>query len=137
MSTKTRVMVYGSLLSGLHNHDAFLKDARLIGACGLTGRYVMLDLGAFPAVLPVADAPEMTIACEVYEVDAEEQLASLDMLEGHPNFYKREKVLTTFGNKAWIYFLTSDQEETMAKLGQDYTLVPDGDWRAHYNREAA
>jgi gamma-glutamylcyclotransferase (GGCT)/AIG2-like uncharacterized protein YtfP len=46
------------------------------------------------------------IVGEVYEVD-EDTLDALDALEGHPDWYCREKVETPW-KKAWVYLMPED-----------------------------
>ena len=116
-----RVFVYGSLKEGFGNHS-LLKDQKLLGTDTVTGKHRMVSLGWFPGVVKVDDDDtEGAIHGELYEVDAE-ALDSLDVLEGHPTFYKREKVRTdTAGRKAWIYYLQDSSE--------NYPAVEDGVWR--------
>jgi len=106
------VFVYGSLKSGFGNHRCLSgaipmeEDARLHDA-------TMLDLGAFPAVIPGAN----TVYGELYEVTPE-ILERLDRLEGHPTFYQRHKVTILcykwtgeeYSASAWCYFLSKDSQ---------------------------
>ena len=80
--------------------------AELIDDNSMTAKseYFLYHLGAFPAV---TKGGKDRIAGEVWEVD-DAGLQELDWREGHPQFYKREKVSTTTGT-AWMYFLTPDQ----------------------------
>lgn len=81
-------------------------SAKLIDDNAKTAKatYSLYDLGAFPAVTKNG---QDRIAGEVWEVD-DAGLQELDWREGHPQFYKREKVSTTSGT-AWMYFLTPEQ----------------------------
>lgn len=119
-----RVFVYGTLKEGHYNHILLSegKGTRFLGRCYIEGSYRMVDMGSFPGVLQVT--PDALDPCriygEVYRVD-EETLYALDMLEGHPSFYRREKVETPW-KKAWMYFLPSNYERTK-------TVVDTGVWR--------
>ena len=92
-----RVFVYGTLRRGQRNH-ALLGSGRLLGPFITRPLYTMLDLGAYPAVVPGGST---AVTGEVYAVDAQ-ILASLDRLEGYPRLYTREILETPYGN-AWLY----------------------------------
>merc|ERR1712203_1305096 len=88
-------MGYGSLMRGFWNHG-YLKGATFIGYATTAHKYTMFVSG-----IPYADAshypPVSHIKGEVYAVNPK-QLASLDRLEGHPNFYHREPTRLEFDN---------------------------------------
>ena len=92
-----RVFVYGTLKKGKHNHT-WLQDSLFLGSTALRG--YELRIGRLPYVVE-ADSPNSFVRGEVYECTAR-ILEDLDILEGHPNFYKRELVVTDKG-KAWCY----------------------------------
>lgn len=126
---KTRVVVYGSLKRGFGNHR--LLDApstRFLGRDVITGPYVMVSLGGFPGVVEVEDKTVSNdILGEVYEVDVD-TLHSLDLLEGHPEFYTRRKVRGTHvDGKLWLYFLPTSY--------LDNPRVESGCWRPEANHE--
>jgi len=93
------IAVYGSLKRQYHNH-ALLAQSCFKGNDILEG-WDMADLGAFPGVFK----GEGSIHVEVYEV-TEEEMQSLDRLEGYPTFYNRTQVDTEYG-KAWLYYLNN------------------------------
>lgn len=98
-----RVFVYGSLKSGRGNWGA-LSAAQMIGRCVIEGRYKLLDLGHYPGLICTpSDEQVRKIVGEVYLVD-KDTLDTLDMIEGHPDYYCRHKVTTPWKN-AWAYFL--------------------------------
>ena len=104
-----RVFVYGSLKNGHSNHG-LLHGKRMVCRDSVEGPFTMYSLGYFPGVVDNGeDAPLRTIYGEVYEVD-DAGLASLDLLEGHPTFYMREKVTTNNGLRVWMYFLQGRRE---------------------------
>lgn len=117
---KIRVFVYGTLKTGRGNNRWFLSDSTLRGRARIDGQWRMVDLGGFPAVLQCADEAKRTPICgEVWLVD-KDTMRELDRLEGYPEFYKREPVVTAFG-PAWMYCMGEDAIEAPP--------VPAGLWR--------
>lgn len=116
---KTRVFVYGNLLSG-EPEDHQLEDSEFIGYGTLRGAYTMFNVGGnFPAVVEV-DGPEREIVGEVYEVDMGTLYQSLDHLEdvdkrdpenrkgeGRGNYYRREVEVEGDAVKVWVYLMTA------------------------------
>lgn len=117
------VFVYGSLLTGLHNH-CFLAGAACRGASRTVERcWLLLDLGGFPGVIVSAGPGRGRVCGEVYQVD-DSTLAALDALEGQPRHYKREQVRLESGEWAWMYVYQRAQ-------GKKLAVVPDGDWKTY------
>jgi gamma-glutamylcyclotransferase (GGCT)/AIG2-like uncharacterized protein YtfP len=113
------VFVYGTLMKGFPNHF-FLRQAVFAGTGSTVERYA-LYVDEFPGVYPGEDVGP--VRGEVYEVD-DALLARLDILEDHPDLYRREEidVLLDDGRtvRAWIYFHPR----------RGGRLVPGGDLRA-------
>ncbi len=126
MSDRHLVFVYGTLRQGQGNH-------RLLAAAQFLGVYrtdqhaprehfVLVDCGAFPALVPVADdAPD--VVGELYTVD-DDELARLDALEGVPHLYERRMIdvvddETGCRAVAWTYY----QPETRRR-----PVIASGDW---------
>ena len=109
-----RVAVYGTLKSGYHNNHLLL-DADLVGTGKLQDRYP-LEVDGLPYLYPEKGVGEF-VDVEVYDVD-DNLLARLDRLEGHPNWYKRERVLIDLDDwsktTAWVYFLDQPTPEGVA-----------------------
>ncbi len=104
------VFVYGSLKVGFGNHEHFFGDNTKAMLCGTyrtkVKNYVMYDLGYFPAVAMSSTAHDKgAIEGELYLVTPH-ILSRLDRLEGHPNFYKRKRVLLDDGTWAFMYTIT-------------------------------
>jgi len=115
---KIRVAVYGTLRHGEGNH-MLLQNSRYLGTARVSG-YRMHDFGPFPVVVETGEG-EDEIVVEVYEV-TEEVLGHLDLLEGHPRFYKREKARSLpIGERAWIYLQSHDKVS-------DLPTIERGDW---------
>ncbi len=119
---KTRVFVYGTLLSGEPNHR-LLGDAALVGEAKTEPAFELVSLGAFPAM--VADG-RTAVSGEVYEVDAD-TLAALDRLEGHPRFYRRRRIRLEDGGAALAYVFTAEQ-------ARGRPAIASGNWR-HERKE--
>ena len=107
MATKKPIVfVYGTLKAGRTNHGA-LEGAEYIGRATIEGPYAFVDLGWYPAVIPVNGRENRQVGGELWRVN-DDILRTLDMIEGHPTYYKRSKVDTSYGRKAWVYFLSED-----------------------------
>lgn len=109
---KHNVFVYGSLKDGFHNNDIIAENPnnKLIGNCYTKKKYLMISLGSFPAVIDWYTVDHNNhVTGELYSVD-DTTLHQLDMLEGHPLFYKRKStqvVMDSDGSvvDTYIYFL--------------------------------
>lgn len=96
-----KVFVYGTLKKGHGNHP-FLADQKYLGK-GEIGKEFTLYRDTILPYLVRKDG-EGAVG-EVYEVQ-DERMPMLDMLEGHPHVYNREKVeIKIDGEKdtAWVY----------------------------------
>jgi gamma-glutamylaminecyclotransferase len=113
-----RLFVYGSLLSGEDNH-CYLAGSPKVGDGQTAAGYVLVDLGAYPALL---EGGTTSVRGEVYEVDAE-TLASVDAFEGHPLLYRRVPVRLSTGEQVAGYLL--QQRE----LATGRAVIADGDWK--------
>lgn len=102
-----RVFVYGTLKRGHANHPLLdTADAIFIGFDSITGPYQMYDLGGFPAVIDSANTGNRVIRGELWAITPD-ALAGVDLMEGHPTFYRRRKLVTNIHERrAWMYFLT-------------------------------
>jgi gamma-glutamylcyclotransferase (GGCT)/AIG2-like uncharacterized protein YtfP len=106
-----RVFVYGSLKTK-HGNNVLLQQvgATCLGYDSITGDFTMMSFGGFPGVVRTtvpdgAAEPLCTIFGEVWAT-TEEGLRSMDMLEGHPDWYERRKYRTDIlDRRAWMYTL--------------------------------
>ena len=124
------VFVYGSLKRGHGNHRC-LEGAEFVGP-GILDNAKMLNLGAFPGLVPAPPGAYYPVFGEVYKITPE-ILARLDRLEGHPDFYCRsmEDIWQTMEQNcpvwtAWVYFLSKDSAEHYSKLCDE---IPSGQWK--------
>ncbi|MFN2363821.1 MAG: gamma-glutamylcyclotransferase [Halarsenatibacteraceae bacterium] len=119
-----KVFVYGTLMQGYSNHS--LVRPYLTGIKAAKTQGLLYNLGSFPGMKRGNGQVigELIIIGQDYQ---QEVLERLDILEGHPDFYRREKVeveeLET-GQKhmAWTYIYNSD---TLDKS----RLINSGDWK--------
>lgn len=102
---KHLVLVYGSLRVGFGNHSFHLSTSKFIEETTVDG-FEMYSLGAFPYIK--TDVNGKGVVVELFEVD-DIVFASLDRLEGYPQFYNRKLVTTASGKEGWIYFIDNDQ----------------------------
>ena len=128
-SGKPRVIVYGTLKQGHGNHR-LLEGQEFLGRIKLDDKFVMYNLGPFPAVVHLDEVPEeiaddvTTVFGEVYSVDTE-CLAAMDVLEGNGRYYTRKKVPTKEFKNAWIYLFPKEATKRYPRSA----IVEGGLWR--------
>ena len=116
---KHHLFVYGTLKRGFYNHY-FLEGAEFIGKAITVDKYSLYVKGFIPYVLK---SPKISnIKGEVYLVN-EDTLQKIDILEGHPYEYKREKIKVKLEDSdevihAWMYFYKDTEEPGI--------LIPEG-----------
>lgn len=122
---RTMVFVYGSLKRGFRNFHVMkrFKDAKYVAEATLDGAD-MYSLSAFPAIVMNPEGGK--IKGEVWSIP-EENLACLDLFEGHPDFYRRvEAVVSLAGGgteEVWVY------EYAHPETIQDRPRVTNGEWK--------
>ena len=103
-SSTRKVFVYGTLMNGEDNHH-FLENSTCLGKAAIEG-YDMYNVGGYyPAIIP----GNSRIIGELYEVP-ENDMASIDMLEGEGSLYIRKCEITTGNEMAYIYEYARDTE---------------------------
>lgn len=113
----TRVLVYGSLMSGQMNHRV-LCGARFVRVARTDAVFTLVSLGAYPALIA---GGATSVRGEIYELD-DATLARVDRFEGHPTFYRREPVPLRGGTSVFAYVLASS-------ITRRHDIVESGDWR--------
>ena len=115
-----RVGVYGTLKTGYSNHR-LLKSADFVGT-GKTKDQYPLEVDGLPYLHDDQGVGE-NVTLELYDVNPD-TLRRLDMLEGHPQFYKRRVIpvsmydwSTTY---AWVYFVQNRHLDARAELLDSY-----------------
>ena len=100
--TMTSIFVYGTLLKGQRNHDAYLKNCYFAGGGTIKG-YDMYDLGTYPGI----KQGNGKVTGEVYYV-TDEELEKVDCLEDEGNEYIK--------TPAKVYMENGEELEAMVYL---------------------
>jgi gamma-glutamylaminecyclotransferase len=111
------LFTYGTLRRGEPNHPLLVR-ARFLGEAATPPRYALVDLGPFPAMIA---GGQTAVVGEVYAVD-ETTLARLDILEGHPSFYQRQRIQLATGQEVEAYLMAPGRVAGRPR-------IPSGDWR--------
>ena len=124
---KYLVAVYGSLRSGMGNHQYYLSDSEYKGKFTTEPEYTLHSLQWYPGLKLNGNT---SIVMEVYEVD-EKTLTNLNRLEGYypgekSTFYDRIEINTPWG-KAFTYIYVNE-------LSKD-SIVESGDWVMYKNEQ--
>jgi gamma-glutamylaminecyclotransferase len=118
-----RLFVYGTLQRGEPAHR-LLEAARFVGAARTAPGFELVDFGDYPAL---ARGGGGQIAGELYEVMAE-VLVAIDVYEGCPDLYVRERIELSDGSQAEAYLLASPDQAC------GLPRIPSGDWRSGSDR---
>lgn len=110
------LFVYGTLKHDFHNHH-LIADQQFVGhGTTIDNHWQMYSLGGFPGV----SHGDKHIVGELWIVD-DKVFQRCDMLEGHPHFYRRERVpvIDSEGEDhlAWMYIFHGDTKELKAVEG--------------------
>lgn len=98
-------MFYGTLKKGFQRND-LLKSQRFIKEVRTEPFYRLYDHGGFPTMVKSPNG--ISVKGELWEVD-EECVKTLDMIEGHPTFFKRSRIKLEEGTaEAYIFQLPVD-----------------------------
>jgi gamma-glutamylaminecyclotransferase len=119
------VFVYGTLRKGFWNHH-LLKDSKYLGTFREDIKMDMVDLGAFPGLVPYNGDFSFYVTVEAYEID-NKTLERLDRLEGYPTFYNRKEI-TIKGITGYIYYLNQEDNNIKSSYNNFKTIVKSGDW---------
>ena len=100
------VAVYGTLKKGFSNYYAHLSKSRHIGKGTTKDKYPLVVSG-LPYLINNKGVGH-NVEVDVFSVD-NKTLERLDILEGHPKWYKREKVMISMQQghhqiPCWVYF---------------------------------
>lgn len=125
-----KVVVYGSLLEGLHNHPVMVAaEGKLIGTGESVDNINMYSLGSYPSISLAHSSHEQPIKVEVYEVE-EKNMRGIDALEG----YRPNAVGSSYYNRSPIKVKLDESGEVIEGLvyhidREQQTPVLTGDWR--------
>jgi|APSaa5957512622_1039677.scaffolds.fasta_scaffold154605_1 gamma-glutamylaminecyclotransferase len=107
--------VYGTLREGCGNH-VLLNSVELVAEGRLDG-WAMLTNGSFPTIVK---AEGKSVLVEVYDCD-DQRVGRLNLLEGYPTFYRREKVELRDGTQCEVYVCNNPDNFR--------GVIESGDWR--------
>lgn len=125
------VFVYGSLRKGFGNHRLLANNSDFIMRTQTVKRYKAVSFGGFPAVYkapPLRDevsefSPLQMVAIlntyrpvvgEIYKVSDSCLEGPLDSLEGHPHWYRRERVqVMNFAEPVWMYIMRPSRDRSL------------------------
>jgi gamma-glutamylcyclotransferase (GGCT)/AIG2-like uncharacterized protein YtfP len=101
-----KVFVYGTLQGGNSRRGLNQFPGAVFQGKATTSEsgFHLIDLGAFPAVVPGGDSD---VSGEVWHVD-DDTMETLDAIEGYPEFYSRRLTETSLGT-AWMYYIKNSQ----------------------------
>ncbi len=86
------IFVYGTLMTGFGN-NYLITEGELVDNIARTydSAFDLLDFGGFPALIKKAE-DGFFVEGELWDVPSSLVKERLDMLEGHPNFYRRQLI---------------------------------------------
>ena len=129
-------VVYGTLKSGYGNHRLLdnKADVAFKGRVVSQDRYIVRGMGFPLAIKNGEEELKKPLQGELYEVNNEEVVQSLDWLESNGSFYTREIRPFTTDNgetvEAWIYLIGEDGYQGNA-------LCPTADETYYWGSEVA
>ena len=121
---KTNIFVYGTLKKGYCN-DHYLKDAKFISTAVTFERYQMYPVKGEGYPFLIKSEKVNFIKGEVYEVDSQETLDTLDMLEGYPYLYTKEFIKVELKNEETLEALTyfKNEETNQDAIDRSKSLI--------------
>ena len=123
------VAVYGTLKKGFHNNHSYLRNSKFLGK-GYTKDKYPLVVSGLPYLIDKKDKGT-NVRVDVFKVD-DKTFKDLDMLEGHPRWYRRRQIPINVNNKvinAWIYFNPTEEHiwdghNHVKSYERTYSLTP-------------
>ena len=125
------VATYGTLKKGEGNHH-YVKSAKYVGR-GVTSAKYPLVINGLP-YLYKEEGVGHNVEVDVFKV-SNSRLARMDALEGHPRWYKREKVDILVNGKTlscWVYFMTEARPK-QSILHEKFSRSSQRIVRTHYS----
>lgn len=114
-----KVFVYGSLMKGEFNHGILKNETTtFLGEDATKEEYTFYDLGGFPGLVR---GGTQSVVGEIYEISSFTR-RNLDVLESHPQFYRRTKIELKSGEKVEAYILNEG-------YAINCPVIESGSWR--------
>lgn len=115
-----KIFTYGSLMRGEFNNLMLDCGENKFISKGITKReFELYDMGSFPGIVT---GGSNAIVGEVWDI-CQITLTRLDILESHPDFYKRERIVLQGGEKVQTYILNKEHLDSFCKI------IKSGDWK--------
>jgi gamma-glutamylaminecyclotransferase len=112
-------------------YSHLMDGASFLGPASTQEPYELYDMGPFPAASPGGDR---ILLGELYAID-DGILERLDVLEGHPELYRRAVRPLSDGRAAWLYEIVHGT--SVGDRLRHAPRVPGGDWRDWLARREA
>lgn len=117
------VAVYGTLKKGYSNYYSYLTSAKYVAKGKTKEKYPLIISGLPYLIEDIGKGHNVEV--DVFKV-SDSKLKDLDLLEGHPNWYRRKQVDIVVGKKTlscWIYF-NIKEKATNQVFHKSYVQAP-------------
>jgi gamma-glutamylcyclotransferase (GGCT)/AIG2-like uncharacterized protein YtfP len=117
------VAVYGTLKKGYNNYYNYLMSAKYIAKGKTKEKYPLIISGLPYLIEDIGKGHQVEV--DVFKV-SDSKLKDLDILEGHPKWYRRKQVDIVVGKKTlscWIYF-NLKEKATNQVFHKSYVQAP-------------
>ncbi|QGH72858.1 MAG: AIG2-like gamma-glutamyl cyclotransferase [Podoviridae sp. ctrTa16] len=113
------IAVYGTLKRGYHNYSRHLRKSTFIGSGTTHNKYPLIIEGLPYMINKPGEGHNVEV--DIFKV-TDDVFRNLDLLEGHPRFYKRELAEIKYKDiviKCWVYFC--EKQYVGKQLYESYT----------------
>lgn len=117
------VAVYGTLKKGYNNYYSYLTSAKYVAKGTTKDKYPLIISGLPYLIEDIGKGHNVEV--DVFKV-SDSKLKDLDILEGHPNWYRRKQTDVVVGKKTlscWIYF-NIKEKATNQVFHKSYVQAP-------------
>lgn len=115
------IAVYGTLKKGYSNYWNYLSRAKYVGKGHTVNKYPLI-INGLPYLIDEVDNGH-NVEVDIFAV-SDTKLADLDMLEGHPVWYRRKRTEIRMKGKVltcWVYFNIKEKVTKDSVLHKKYT----------------
>ena len=114
-----KIFVYGTLMAGESNHSVLdCETTEYLGEAVTSRGFALYNLGGFPGM--VCEGNDAVVG-EIYKITPS-TLRQLDILEGHPQFYRRSIIELQTGEQIQTYVLHGEYV-------RGCPLIKSGSWK--------